>query len=42
MDLEPPFLAITSGNDESLTYRLQFENRDDFDRACQVAIDTFD
>ncbi|MFL2986905.1 MAG: hypothetical protein ACJZ57_06645 [Candidatus Poriferisodalaceae bacterium] len=41
-DLEPPFLAIPSGNDESLTYRLQFENRDDFDRACQVAIDTFD
>ena len=39
MDLEPPFLAIPSGNDESLTYRLQFENREDFNRACQAAID---
>ena len=39
MDLEPPFLAIPSGNDESLTYRLQFENREDFDRSCQAAID---
>ena len=39
MDLEPPFLAIPSGNDESLTYRLQFEKREDFDRACQAAID---
>ena len=38
-DLEPPFLAIPSGNDESLTYRLQFEKREDFDRACQAAID---
>ena len=39
MDLEPPFLAIPSGNDESLTYRLQFENREDFDRSCKAAID---
>ena len=38
-DLEPPFLAIPSGNAESLTYRLQFEKREDFDRACQAAID---
>ena len=39
MDLEPPFLAIPSGNDESLTYHLQFENREDFNRSCKAAID---
>jgi hypothetical protein len=38
--LEPPFLAVPSGNDEALVYRLQFENSDDSDRACRAAIDS--
>jgi len=37
--LEPPFLAVPSGDDEALSLRLQFENSEDFDRACQAALE---
>ena len=40
--LEPPFLAVPSGDNEPLTYRLQFENSEDYDRACRAAIDNVD
>ena len=38
MDLEPPFLAVPSDDNEPLTYRLQFQNSQDSDRACRAAI----
>ena len=37
--LEPPFLAIPSGNDEPLSYRVQFETQRDSDAACGAALD---
>ena len=40
--LEPPFLAVPSGDNEPLTYRPQFENSEDSDRACRAAFDTVD
>jgi hypothetical protein len=40
--LEPPFLAVPSGDNEPLTYRLQFENSEDSDRACRAAVNTVD
>ena len=39
MDLEPPFLAVPSDDNEPLTYRLQFQNSEDSNRACRAAID---
>ena len=40
--LEPPFLAVPSGDNEPLTYRPQFENSEDSDRACRAAFNTVD
>jgi len=37
--LEPPILAVPASDDEPLTYRPQFENRDDSDRACRAALE---
>ena len=41
-DLEPPFLAVPSSDDEALSLRLQFESNKDFDRACQAALKLFE
>ena len=41
-DLEPPFLAIPSGDNELLTYQVQFRNQADFDKACSAAINEVD
>ena len=41
-DLEPPFLAIPSGDNELLTYQVQFRNQADSDKACSAAINEVD
>ncbi len=38
-NLEPPFLALPSSDDEALSLRLQFESNRDFDRACQATLE---
>jgi hypothetical protein len=37
-DLEPPYLAIPSDDNEPLTYQVQFETQADSDKACRAAI----
>ena len=38
-DLEPPYLAVPSSDNEALSLRLQFESSKDFDRACQATLE---